>query len=170
MLRLSIPWWELVIRSVVVYAALLAGLRFFGKREVGQFTLFDLVLVLLVANAVQPAMTGPDVSLLGGVIIIVSLLLANRAVAWLDRYRVFSRFLTPPPTLIVKDGKFIQAKMRREGVSEDDVLMACREHGIDKVADLKMAVLESDGSISIVPDGAQVHTSRHKVRYVRRAG
>jgi uncharacterized membrane protein YcaP (DUF421 family) len=82
--HLSVPWYELVIRPVVVYVVLLFGLRIFGKREVGQFTIFDLVLVLLVANAVQPAMTGPDASLAGGLIIIGSLLLANGLVGRLD--------------------------------------------------------------------------------------
>ena len=77
MFHLAVPWWELVLRSVGVYVVLLFGLRLFGKREVGQFTLFDLVFVLLVANAVQPSITGPDASLAGGIVIIASLLAAN---------------------------------------------------------------------------------------------
>jgi uncharacterized membrane protein YcaP (DUF421 family) len=79
------PAWDLVLRCVVIYFALLAGLRLTGKREVGQITLFDLVFVLLVANAVQPAMTGPDSSLLGGLIIIVVLLTINLLI---DRLRI----------------------------------------------------------------------------------
>ena len=66
----GVPFWQLIVRSAVIYLVLLAALRLFGKREVGQFTLYDLVLILLVANAVQPAMTGPDASLGGGMIII----------------------------------------------------------------------------------------------------
>jgi len=68
--RLSIPWTHLVIRAIIIYIAFFIGLRLFGKRELGQFTTFDLVLVLLVANALQPAITGPDNSVTGGVIII----------------------------------------------------------------------------------------------------
>lgn len=68
--HLAIPVWQIIVRSVVIYVVLLLGLRVFGKREVGQSTVFDLVLVLLVANAVQPAMTGPDSSLTGGSVII----------------------------------------------------------------------------------------------------
>src|SRR5262249_56817522 len=75
MLNFGVPPWELVIRAAVIYAVLLGALRLFGKREVGQFTLYDLVLVLLVANAVQPAMTRPDSSLAGGVVIIATLTL-----------------------------------------------------------------------------------------------
>ena len=73
----SVNVLELVVRAVVVYAALLIALRVFGKREVGQFTLYDLVFVLLVANALQPAMTGPDSSLTGGLVLIAALVLAN---------------------------------------------------------------------------------------------
>ena len=69
-LQLGVPWWELALRAVVIYLVFFVGLRIFGKREIGQFTVFDLVLVLLVANALQPAMTGPDTSLTGGLILI----------------------------------------------------------------------------------------------------
>lgn len=169
MFNLGAPWWELVIRPVAIYAVLLAGLRLFGKREVGQFTLFDLVFILLVANAVQPAMTGPDSSVLGGVIIIAALLAANLTVASLDRMPFFHRFTSPSPTVIVKNGLCLPDSMRREGVLESDVQMSMREHGIEDLKEVKLAVLESDGSISIVPEGSVVHHSRHRVRYVRGA-
>ena len=102
--HLGVPWYELVIRSIGIYLVLLLGLRVFGKREVGQFTLFDLVFVLLVANAVQPAMTGPDASLFGGVIIVFSLLTANWLVGRLDDIPAFHRLVTPPPTVLFKEG------------------------------------------------------------------
>src|SRR4030088_3417597 len=104
LLHLGVPWYELVIRSVGIYTVLLVGLRVFGKREVGQFTLFDLVFVLLVANAVQPAMTGPDASLLGGVIIVFSLLAANWIVGRLHDLRTLTPIVTPKATVILKDG------------------------------------------------------------------
>ena len=161
-LHLTVPAAELVLRSVVVYAALLIGLRLFGKREVGQFTIFDLVLVLLVANAVQPAMTGPDSSLTGGLIIIVSLLVANFGVARLDRFEFFHGLFTPSPTLLLKDGRMQLRNMRREGVDRQELEMAVREHGIATIAEVKLGMLESDGSISIVgKDGA---TNRHRRR------
>src|SRR5579863_4416970 len=124
--RLQVPAWELVVRSVVVYAVLLAGLRIFGKREVGQFTLFDLVLVLLVANAVQPAMTGPDSSLAGGLIIIATLILVNFALSRLDRYRLFRRLLEAEPTPLVRNGRRLQPAMDREGVDEEELQTAIR--------------------------------------------
>src|SRR5437764_15371753 len=102
MFHFTVEPWQLVLRSVVIYLGLLLALRLFGKREVGQFTLYDLVLILLVANAVQPAMTGPDVSLGGGVVIIVVLIALNLAVARLDRFGLFHRLLTPAPTVIMR--------------------------------------------------------------------
>jgi uncharacterized membrane protein YcaP (DUF421 family) len=167
--HLSVPWYELVVRSVVVYFVLLLGLRIFGKREVGQFTIFDLVLVLLVANAVQPAMTGPDASLAGGVIIIASLLLANGLVGRLDAIPAVHRLLTPPPRVLVVDGKVDKAAMAREDVEEDELLMAAREHGIQELKEVKLAEIESDGSISIVGKDGTTTRRRRRSRFIRRA-
>ncbi len=167
MFHLGVAWWELVVRAVVIYTALLVGLRLFGKREVGQFTLFDLVLVLLVANSVQPAVTGPDSSLLGGLIIVLSLLAVNLVVARLDGVQFFHRLLSPSPAVIIQEGKYLVGALRREGVDREECEMAMREHGVDDVKDVKLAVLESDGSISIVPKDATVQRTRRRVRYTR---
>jgi uncharacterized membrane protein YcaP (DUF421 family) len=105
-LNFAVPPWELVLRSTVIYLVLLGALRLFGKRAVGQFTIYDLVLILLVANAVQPAMTGPDTSLAGGVLIIGVLVLLNLLVGRLDRWGLFHRLLEPEPTVVVRDGQF----------------------------------------------------------------
>jgi uncharacterized membrane protein YcaP (DUF421 family) len=167
MLNFGIPPWELVLRAVVIYVALLGALRLFGKREVGQFTLYDLVLVLLVANAVQPAMTGPDTSLAGGLVIIATLILLNFAIGRLDRFRLFHRLFQPQPTLIIKDGHYLSDRLRREGVDMDEVEMAIREHGLADVSEVRIGVLEADGTISIVGKDSVVHRSRRRVRYVR---
>ena len=166
--KLQIPAWDLVLRSVVIYAALFAALRLFGKRQVGQFTVFDLVLVLLIANAVQPAMTGPDSSLLGGLIIIAALILVNYAVSRLDRTRFFHRILQPQPAVIIKDGSYLEDVMRRENVDLDECETAIREHGMDSVGDVKLGVLEPDGTISIVPTDARTVHTRRRVRYRHR--
>lgn len=168
MFHFGVPPWELVVRSVAIYLALLIALRLFGKREVGQFTLYDLVLILLVANAVQPAMTGPDTSLAGGALIIAALVLANFAIGRLDRFRFFHRLLVPEPTIIIKDGRYLLSRMRREGVSTDECEMAIREHGVDDVHSVHIGVLEPDGTISIVPSGSKVLKGRRRVRYIRR--
>lgn len=168
---LQLPAWELAFRAAAIYLALLVVLRLFGKREVGQFTLMDLVLILLLANAVQPAITGPDTSLTGGLVIIVTLILVNRLIA-LGRTNVplIERLLESPPTALARDGAWIPDAMRREEVSADDVTMAIREHGLDDVSEVKLAVLEADGTISVVPfDPTKVEQRRRwRARIVRR--
>ena len=164
----SVPAWELAIRAVLIYAGLLIALRLFGKREVGQFTLYDLVFILLVANALQPAITGPDTSLGGGFLLIVVLVGTNYLVGRLDSLPRLHHLFTADPAVIVKDGKYIAGVMKREGVEQDEVEMAMREHGVDKIKEVELAVLEPDGTISIVPTGTKMHRTRHKVRFMRR--
>ena len=159
---------ELVVRGVVVYAALLVALRVFGKREVGQFTLYDLVFILLVANALQPAMTGPDSSLTGGLVLILALVVANFIAGRLDHLPAIHRLFTPAPAVIIKEGKFIPHVLEREGVTEDECEMAIREHGLDGVREVKLGVLEPDGSISVVPENASVHKLKRRVRFLKR--
>lgn len=141
----------IALRTGAIYAVVLLGVRLSGKREVGQMTPFDLTLLLLLSNAVQNAMTGPDTSLLGGVVAAGVLLVMNYVVAELSGgNRRFRRFVQGSPTLLVHDGKVIEAHMAREHVSHDELQRAFREHGIGKTEDVALAVLEVDGSISVL--------------------
>jgi uncharacterized membrane protein YcaP (DUF421 family) len=153
---------------VVIYVALLVALRIFGKREVGQFTLYDLVFILLVANALQPAITGPDNSLGGGIILVVALVLTNAGVGWLDRFPRFHRLLAAPPAVIIQDGAYLREVMKKEGVDQEEVETAMREHGVADVKEVALGVLEPDGSISIVAPGNATRT-RRKVRFSQRS-
>lgn len=164
----SVNVLELVVRSVVVYVALLVALRIFGKREVGQFTIYDLVFVLLVANALQPAMTGPDTSLVGGLVLIASLVIANAIVGRLDQVPMIHRLFTPAPAVIIRDGSYVDDMLQREGMTEDEVEMAIREHGLTGAKDVKLAVLEADGTISVVPKDSVMQKTKHRVRFLRR--
>jgi uncharacterized membrane protein YcaP (DUF421 family) len=164
----SVPLWELVLRGLVVYAALLVALRLFGKREVGQFTLFDLVFVLLVANALQPAMTGQDYSLTGGLVLIVALVAANFLVGRLDRIPMLRRVLESQPSVLIRDGKVVAAALKRENLTEEELEMAIREHGVDDLKDVRLGVLEPDGTISIVPTESKLRKTRRRVRFVNR--
>ena len=164
----SVSALELVARSVVVYISLLVALRIFGKREVGQFTIYDLVFVLLVANALQPAMTGPDTSVTGGLVLIGSLVLANFVVGQLDQVPLIHRLFTPAPAVIIRNGGYVDNMLQREGITQDEVEMAIREHGLSGAKDVKMAVLEADGTISVVPKDAKAAQTKHRVRFLRR--
>ncbi len=159
---------EVALRTAVIYFVVLAGVRLSGKREVGQMTPFDLTLLLLISNAVQNAMTGPDTSLMGGVIAAATLLLLNYVIAELSgANRRFRKFVEGQPSLLVHDGEVILSHMSKEHVSMDELLRAMREHGIATLHDVALSVLEVDGSISflrydeIKPD-AGTHLARHK--------
>ena len=157
-----------MLRAVVVYVALLVALRVFGKREVGQFTLYDLVFILLVANALQPAMTGLDTSITGGLVLIAALVAANFAVGRLDRLPRFHQIFGSAPAVLIKDGKLVPATLKREGLTEEELDMAIREHGVDDLKDVKLGVLEPDGTISIVPTESKLRRTRRKVRFLTR--
>lgn len=139
----------IVLRTAAIYAVVLIGVRLSGKREVGQMTPFDLTLLLLISNAVQNAMTGPDTSVAGGVAAAATLLLMNYFVAELSGgNRRFRRFIEGQPTLLIHDGKILSAHMAKEHVSMDELQRSLREHGIGTCNDVALAVLEVDGSIS----------------------
>jgi uncharacterized membrane protein YcaP (DUF421 family) len=159
-----------VLRGIVIYAGLLIALRLFGKREVGQFTLYDLVFILLVANALQPAITGPDTSLGGGFVLIVVLVGTNYLVGKLDNMPRFHRLFTAEPAIIVRDGKSLLDVMKKEGVDQEEVEMSMREHGIVDMKEVQLAVLEPDGTISIVPTSVAMTRTKHRIRYHHRAG
>lgn len=159
---------DIFVRTLIVYVALLIGLRVAGKREIGQMTPFDLVVILLIANGVQNAMVGPDSSVTGGLVAAATLLTVNYGVSTLrDRVPWLRTAVAGKPTLLVHDGHFVEDHLRREHVEPDEVLMAMREHGIKDLAEVEMAVLETDGSVSIVPKDSKTIRTRRRVRQVR---
>ena len=170
MLTLGTPPLELVARAAVIYFVFFGALRLFGKREIGQFTLFDLALVLLAANALQPAITGPDASIPGGLIVILTIFILNRGVAVLRvRSPFVRRLLEFGPTVIGRDGAWRLPVLVRQGLDLVDVEAALREHGLDAVKEMKLATLEADGSISIVAiDSAGTAGSRRHRTWSRK--
>jgi uncharacterized membrane protein YcaP (DUF421 family) len=164
---------DILIRTFIIYVVLLAGLRLGGKREIGQFTLFDLVVILLIANAVQNAMVGQDTTLLGGIVAAVVLLAANYGFAFLiDRSRRLRSAMLGKPTVLVTNGEMLLDHMKQEGITQDELEAAVREHGIASIPDVQMAMLEIDGSISIVGMDNQVRRTRptKRARFIQRRG
>jgi len=162
---LGTPAWSIAARSALIYLAVFLGLRLMGKRELGQMTAFDLVVILLIANAVQNAMVGTDSSVPGGLLAAAVLLVANRGVA-LVRLRggAVGRFVEGTPTVLIQEGHFLEQSLHKEGVDRQELEMVVREHGIESAADVKLAVLETDGSISIVPMSSQMMRSKRRIR------
>src|SRR5213594_2631798 len=146
------PLWEIALRTAIVYLGILLGLRLFGKRQLGQMSVGDLVMILLIANAVQNAMVGIDVSLEGGLTAALVLLVMNFVVVRvLGRTALGERLLEGGPTLLVKDGELLSDGLRREGVAREEVEMAIREHGIADARGVRAAYLEPDVTISVIP-------------------
>jgi uncharacterized membrane protein YcaP (DUF421 family) len=159
---------QIVLRTGIIYLIVLIGVRISGKREVGQMTPFDLTLLLLLSNSVQNAMTGPDTSLIGGIVAACTLLTLNYFVGIMSgSNRRFRRVVQGEPSLLIHDGKANVGHMAKEHVSMDELQRALREHGIASVHDVALAVLEVDGSIScmkydeIKPD-ANTHLARRR--------
>jgi len=162
------PALDIVARTALVYVLVLVGLRLSGKREIGQITVFDLVVLLLLANAVQNAMVGPDTSLAGGVVAAIVLLTLSAVVARARlRWPRLRHVLEGSPTLLVLHGESIPEHLRREGIDEDTLEAVLREHGVARLRDVEMAVLEVDGSISVIPAGTETRRVRHRVRQFR---
>ena len=156
---------ELIARTAIVYAVFILVLRAFGKRELGQFTIFDLALLLLAANALQPAMTGPDTSVAGGLIILATIFALNWLTAMArERLPVARRLLESAPTVIARDGAWLDRAVQAEDLDQDDLEAALREHGIERIEDAQLVVLEADGSISVVPKESDDQALRRRRR------
>lgn len=142
---------EIILRTAIIYVAVLIGLRLTGKREVGQMTTFDLVLLILIANAVQNAMTGPDNSVTGGLAAAGTLLIVNFLLSQIVfRNRHLRRLVEGTPTILVRDGQFIMKNLENEHITQDEIRQALREHGVPTPEEVGLAVLEIDGSISVL--------------------
>lgn len=151
------PWWEFVVRATVVYLVLLVMVRVTGKRSVGQFTPFDLIVVMLLAEGVTGSLSGGDESLPGGLIVAATLVALDVVIAVAtSRSKRLDAVVQGSPVLIGRDGVIYQDVLRRERVPIADVERALR--GADcQVEDMRMAILEADGNINIMkkqPSGA----------------
>ena len=155
-------------KTTIIYFFLVGGLRLLGKRELGQMTVYDLVLMIVLANAVQNAMVGEDTTLFGGIVSATTLLLLNSIlVRVVSRSRHLESLLVGNPVILLNDGQLLTDVMAREGITRDQVIAALREHGMDSPEQAHIGVLEVDGSISIVPNNALVHKTRRHYRALR---
>jgi uncharacterized membrane protein YcaP (DUF421 family) len=143
---------DIILRTAIVYVALVLGFRFLGKREAGQLSTLDLVVLLVIANAVQNAMVGQNTSLAAGlvaaaVILILDLLLHKAA----DRWRPLRDALDGEPTLLVDHGKILFDNLRREGISDRELAVALRQNQLMRAEEALYVFLETNGQISVIP-------------------
>ena len=144
---------ESVIRPTFVYLFVLVLLRLTGRRTLAQITTFDFVLLLIISEATQQALIGVDNSMINSAIVVSTLIGLNILMSLLkQRSSWFDRLLDDIPLVIVADGKPLKDRMHQARVDEDDVLDAAREnHGLERMEQIRHAILERDGQISIIP-------------------
>jgi uncharacterized membrane protein YcaP (DUF421 family) len=157
------------LRTIVVYLFLLLVLRLAGKREMGQLSVFELVLVLVIANAVQNAMVGANVTVWGGLVAVLALILTDRVLQSIaQRNPRLLRAIEGEPALLVRDGRLMSEAMRQEGVDEEELTRALREHGFVDLSEVRQAILEVDGTISVIPKIGDESRTASRVRRRRR--
>lgn len=151
MWKLSAPWWQFVLRGLIVFAFVLVFLRLSGKRQVGQMTPIDLVLLLLISNAVQNAMNGGDNSITAGAILAATLILADIGIGVLARRsRKVEVFVEGRPELLIHNGKIVNGALERAGMTHHDLMAGLRASGIATVQEVHAAMLENNGRITVL--------------------
>ena len=151
MFDMSVPWWEFVVRGVVVYLFLLFFLRISGRRQIGQYDPFDLILLLILSNAVQNSMNAGDNSLLGGLISALTLIGCHVVMAHLTwRSKHLARLIDGKPQVLIRTGALDENLMRAERLTADDVHAALRAAGCLHTHEVERATIETNGQITVV--------------------
>jgi uncharacterized membrane protein YcaP (DUF421 family) len=158
MWNLSLPWWEFVLRGLIVYVFLILILRITGKRQTGQLAPFDLVLLLVLSNAVQNSMNGGDNTVVGGLISATTLIALHYVVAFATwKSKTLESLIEGTPRIIIHNGIADEQVMRREFLTHHELAAALRAAGCTEIAHVRLAMLENNGQITVAlrskPDG-----------------
>lgn len=167
------PFLDVALRSLAVYLFMFAAIRIFGKTQLSQLNAGDIVLLLLISNAVQNAMVGSNVSLEGGLVAAFVLFGANFIMKKvIFKNKKIKSLIESDPVTLIKNGVVDNMKMKAEDIDFDELEEAVREHGVEKIEDVKLAVLEVDGNISVISmDKADhsVNLTHHKRKFPRKS-
>ena len=154
---------RIVFTSISVYFFIILAIRLFGKKELAQLSVYDLVFILLISNAVQNAMVGPDSTLTGGLVAAGSLFVINYILKQLQlRYPKFGKAIQGDAIMLVFQGKILSSHMKNAGITEDELMEVIREHGVASVSKVDLAVLEVDGNISVLSTELRKKTTRRR--------
>lgn len=158
------PFLSIIIRTVIVYLAVVIAIRIFGKREISQLSVIDLVFILLISNAVQNAMVGPNTTLIGGLVAAGALFVVNRILGVvMFRSKKATQFLQGNPVLLIYHGRVYAKHLERAEISREELEAVVREHGVESLNQVDLAMLEADGNISVLSNGFQ-RQSTHRRR------
>lgn len=156
--------FEIVLRSSIVYLAIISGLRLLGRQHLGQITINDFVLILLISNSVQNAMVGNNTSLTGGLIAAASLIILNYVIsALIFKSPQIRKLLLGEQIILIYNGNFQEDNLNKVQITHDELLSIIREHGSENVKYIHSAILETDGTISVIPvaEGKKPQIFRH---------
>ena len=157
------PYLDIIIRSASVYLFMLIALRIFGKKELSQLNTADVILILLISNSVQNAMVGSDTSLWGGLAAAAVLFVINYTLKKLMyKFPKFSNLMQEKPEVLIHDGKLDFKALSKLNITSDEIQEAMREHGVEHFSDVKLAMLEIDGNISIISGNKNLRQTHYK--------
>lgn len=161
-----IPYFDIIIRSVVVYIFIVLAIRLFGKKELAQLSVVDLVFILLISNSVQNAMVGANTSLEGGILAALSLFLVNVLFKkYLYRHNKFSELIQGKAVMLIYNGEIQYHHLQAVEITISELEAAVREHGVESIAQVHLAMLEVDGNISIISSDINkktIHQAKNK--------
>lgn len=159
---------DIILRSISVYFFMIIALRIFGKKELSQLNTADVILILLISNSVQNAMVGNDTSLWGGLAAATVLFFINFVLKKLMyKYKGFSDFMQEKPEILIHNGNLDFKSLSKLNITADEIKEAMREHGLENFKDVKLAMLEIDGNISIISGDKNLKQTHYK-RKIRR--
>lgn len=159
------PYLDIIARSVAVYFFMTIALRIFGKKELSQLNTADIILILLISNSVQNAMVGPDTSLWGGLVAALALFIINYSIKKLThKYKDLNNLLLDKPEILIHNGIIDFKTLSKLDISHEELKEAAREHGLEHLTDIKLAMLEIDGTISIISEDKKSIKQTHYKR------
>lgn len=156
-------YFRIALSSLAVYVFIIAAIRLFGKKELAQLSIIDLVFILLISNAVQNAMVGSDSSLAGGLVAASTLFIANFMLKYLlYLFPALNTMVQGAEILLIYKGQLNEPNMNRARITREEILEAVREHGVSEIREVDLAVLETDGNISIISNEYKHRTIRKR--------
>lgn len=156
-----LPFLTIAGKSIAVYLFIILAIRLFGKKELAQLSVIDLVFILLISNSVQNAMVGSDSTLSGGLVAAFSLFVANWIFKWVMRHNPrFSKVVQGDPILLIHKGEVNQKGMASAMMTREELIRAVHEHGVERISDVDLAILEVDGNISVISDDYKRKTQK----------
>lgn len=160
---LSNNFVRIIFSTLVIYLFIVVAIRLFGKKELAQLSVVDMVFILLISNAVQNAMVGPDSTLLGGLAAASTLFVVNYLLKYLQyRFPKFRKVVEGDATMLIYKGKVLESHLKIAKITHDELMEAVREHGVAKVEEVDLAIMEVDGNISVLSNSVQMKTVRRR--------